>query len=221
MERENNELKAEAEAIFGPLEQQLRDLSSSNARLEKRLRGCKDENRELKNQLAAIEAEVEEMTARGVIPSKADSSLGQSKNSMIKKYEQQLEERENEIRLLTTQNRNLETDLRHLERKVKMGQVAWSPVASLCSESLTERVSLPINDKSGSRWHTSLQQQTGTTNQNGYSRGWSSKGDRSQYVALNDHLRTRLQSPLEDITDSLNRPTDENAAALDKFKQVD
>lgn len=224
LEKENADLKAEAEAVFGPLEQKLKELTDQNSRYEKKLRQCKDENKDLKQQLAMIEAEVEDMTARGLqSSSKTEAKVGQVKAKLMARYEQQLEERDNEIRVLLNQNRNMETDLRHLERKLKSGEATWSPSDSIRTDQLTDRISSPADRDSGKpRWHASMQQASMYNTLGPCGPTWSTKGKNTgQFVALADHLRTRnAASPLLDVTDILNRPSDDNSAAIDKFKQV-
>lgn len=199
-------MKEEAEAIFGPMDNKIQELTATNLKLEKKIKIYKEDIKVLKSQLSSIEGELEEMSVRGIkLPSRSQTKLTQTKTTLLNNFEQQLEDRENEIKMLTTQNRNLETDLRHLERKLKVGGLKMSP-RSPESESLASgRDSSQIHPNSFYRWHASMPQQAG-------------KAD--QYVPLTNHLRSRQRSPLDDMTESLNRPTDDNLAAIDKFKSV-
>ena len=208
-----------------PLEQKMADLSEYNTKLEKKLKATKSENKDLKKRLTIIEDEIEELTARENYkhPSSMFKKNGESKVKMIEQYELQLEERDNEIRMLMTQNRNLSTDMHNLERKIKTNSINYSQRDSSQLNTITERYSSPQQNSKENlhRWHDSMPQNNAkiTGSMNG---AFSvSNNKRSDFVSLADELRTRHgRSPLGDATNTYGRPSEDNTEAISKFKSV-
>ncbi len=131
LEKENEALKFEAQNIFGPLEEKVSEVTEMNVKYERKIKSLKNENKELKQRLEKIEEEVEQLTLRGFGSNAhmATKTIAEKKEKrMITAYEQQLEEKENEIRALLTQKRNLQEDLNKQTRKLRYKEkIDYSP----------------------------------------------------------------------------------------------
>ena len=94
LERENGELRGEMEAILGPLEEKVREVTELNLKYEKKLRAGREENEELRGRLSKIEEELEKVTVWGASEAKS------SRAKLIEEYERKLEEKDRDIRMM-------------------------------------------------------------------------------------------------------------------------
>lgn len=206
-----------------PMEQKMADIIEVNAKLEKKLKAARIENKDLKKRLAIIENEIEELTARGDYKPTASKKTGDSKARLIEQYEEQLEERDNEIRKLITKNSSLEADFRVMERKMKTASIgiSYRDSSQACTD--TERFSSPQQNSKENlqRWHESMPQRQAKMSIGTSGQLSGSNNRRSDFVSLADELRTRhCRSPLHDMTNTMARPSEDNTEAISKFKSV-
>lgn len=115
-------MKTEAQNFFGPLEEKVKEVTETNIKYERKIKQLKSENADLKQRLEKIEEEVEQLTMRGFGSNAhvATKNFAEKKERrIVEAYEQQLEEKENEIRSLLTQKRNLQEDLNKQARRAR------------------------------------------------------------------------------------------------------
>ena len=112
LERENAELKNEMQAILGPLEHKVKEVTDLNLKYEKKMKNYKQENEQLQLKLQKIEEELDNMTTRGFANKQQSADDLDRKDKLIENYERRLHEKDKEIKNLKKLKKSRDDDLK-------------------------------------------------------------------------------------------------------------
>ena len=114
LEKDNENLKVEAQNIFEPLEEKVQEVTDLNIKLEKKVKTLKQEKQALIDKLEKIEADMEQITLRGFgsIAHVASNAMADRKEQkLVENYERQLKIQTDEIKRLQRQKRELQNQV--------------------------------------------------------------------------------------------------------------
>ena len=106
------------QAILGPLEHKVKEVTDLNLKYEKKLKTYKQENEQLQSKLLKIEEELDNMTARGFISKQQSAEDLDRRDKLIEAYERRLQEKDKEVKNLKKLRRSRDEDLKvHFKNK--------------------------------------------------------------------------------------------------------